>query len=175
MRLQILWELWSKQKITGVLAKLEKDTTHVNSFPNSSCSIVDGLAFVWKLKCVGLTFDKAADEIFNARLSFANRSTRIDIVYIVFNIYKYDLIKSFERNGRCSDTLSFKKIVGTNVIRHWNSFLADNNNKNSVDHFLVNSWKKYTKPVNKVIYANIGAQACSQEEGDKGGPSSPRI
>ena len=111
-----------KTKKADLVVELEKDTTYVNSFPNSSCSIVDGMALVRKVKCVGLTFDKAADEIFNAALSSANGSTRIDIV---FNIYKDESIKYVERNRRCSDTLSFKKIVGINIIRQWNSFLGE--------------------------------------------------
>ena len=35
-----------KTKQTDLLAELEKDTTYVNSFPKSSCSIVDGMALV---------------------------------------------------------------------------------------------------------------------------------
>ena len=84
-----------KTKKADLLVELEKDTTYVNSFSKSSCSIVDGMALV---KCVGLTFDKAADEIFNAALSSANGSTRIDIV---FDIYTDESIKNVERNRRC--------------------------------------------------------------------------
>ena len=57
-----------KTKKADLLVELEKDTTYVNSFSKSSCSIVDGMALVRKVKCVGLTFDKAADEIFNVAL-----------------------------------------------------------------------------------------------------------
>ena len=103
-----------KIKKEDLLAELEKDATYVNSFPKSSCCIVDGMALVRKVKCVGLTFDKAADEIFNVALSSANGSTKIDIF---FDIYKDESIKNVERNRRCSETLSFKEIVGTNVIR----------------------------------------------------------
>ena len=53
-----------KRKKTGLLAELEKYTTYVKSFPKSSCSI----ALAIKVKCVGLTFYKAGDEIFNAAL-----------------------------------------------------------------------------------------------------------
>ena len=52
-----------KTKKADLLVELEKDTTYVNSFSKSSCSIVDGMAIVRKVKFVGLTFDKAADEI----------------------------------------------------------------------------------------------------------------
>ena len=165
-----------KTKKEDLLAELEEDTTYVNSFPKSSCSIFDGMVLVRKVKRFGLTFDKAADEIFNAALSSANRSTRIDIV---FDIYKVESIKNVERNRRCSDTLSFKKIVGTNVIRQWNLFLGDNNNKNSLVHFLVNNWREYAMPVNKVICETIGDKCiclndplnmptlfCKQEEAD---------
>ena len=50
-------------------------------FSKSYCSIVHGMALVRKVKCVGLTFDPAADEIFNAALSSSNGSTRIDAVF----------------------------------------------------------------------------------------------
>ena len=76
--------------------------------------------------------------------------------------------------------VQIKKIVGTNIIRQWNSFLGDNNNKNSFVHFLVNNnWREHTMPVNKVIYATIGDKwiclndsmnmpnlFCKQEEAD---------
>ena len=125
-----------KTKKADLLAELEKDTTYFSSFLKSSCSIVDRMALVRKEKCVELTFDKAADEILNAALSSANGSTKIDIV---FDIYKDESVKNVERNRRCSDTLSFKEIVGTSVIRQWNSFLGDSNNKNSLVQFLVNN------------------------------------
>ena len=57
-----------KTKKLDLQADLEKDTTYVHSFPKSSCSIVDRVALVQKVKCVGLTFDKAADKIFNVAL-----------------------------------------------------------------------------------------------------------
>ena len=56
------------------------------------------MALVRKVKCVGLTFDKAADEIFNAALSSANGSTRINIV---FDIHKDESIKNVQRNRGC--------------------------------------------------------------------------
>ena len=87
-----------KTKKADLPAELEKDTTYVNSFSKSSCSIVDGMALVQKVKCVGLTFDKAADEIFNAALSSANGSTRINIV---FDIHKDESIKNVQRNRGC--------------------------------------------------------------------------
>ena len=79
-----------KTKKTDLLVELEKDTTYVNSFSKSSCSIVDGMALVRKVKCVGLTFDIAADKLFNAAIESANGSTRIDIV---FDICKDESIK----------------------------------------------------------------------------------
>ena len=165
-----------KTKKADLLAELEKDTTYVDSFPKSSGSMVDGMALVRKVKCVGLTFDKTADEIFNAALSSGNGPTKIDIV---FDIYKDESIKNVERNRRCSDTLSFKEIAGTNVIRQWNSFLGDNKKKSPLFIFEVNNWRKYTMPVNKVIFATIGDKCiclndsinmpglfCKQEEAD---------
>ena len=75
--------------------------------------------------------------------------------------------------------MSFKKIVGTNANRQWNSFLEYNNNKSSLVHFLVKNWREYTMPVNKIIYTTIGDKCiclndsmnmpilfCKQEEAD---------
>ena len=70
--------------------------------------------------------------------------------------------------------MSFKKIVGTNVIRQWNSFLGDNNNKNTLVFFWSitggNIQCQLTKLGNKCICLNDSMNMpilfCKQEEAD---------
>ena len=81
-------------------------------------------------------------------ISSTNGSSRTDIV---FDVYNNDSIKNVERNRRCSNALSFKKIVGTNVVRQWNSFLGDNKNKNSLINFLLESWNSQVCKLLSVI------------------------
>ena len=81
--------------------------------PKSSCSIIDCMALVRKVKCSGLTFFHIAEEIFKAAMSCCYNSAQVDIV---FDMYFEQSIKNIERNRRCPGTISFKKIVGTRFL-----------------------------------------------------------
>lgn len=66
---------------------------------------------------------------------------------IIFDICRYKSIISIERNRRCPNVLSFKKIVGTNNFRQWNFFLINRENGNSFNQY---------NAIQQVIYAIIG-------------------
>lgn len=66
---------------------------------------------------------------------------------IIFDICRYKSIISIERNIRCPNVLSFKKIVGTNNFRQWNFFLINRENGNSFNQY---------NAIHQVIYAIIG-------------------
>ena len=68
---------------------------------------------------------------------------------IIFDICRYKSIISIERNRRCPNVLSFKKIVGTNNFRQWNFFLINRENGNSFNQY---------NAIQQVIYAIIGAK-----------------
>lgn len=55
-----------KTKKPDLLIELEKDTVLVGQMPKSSCSIIDGMALVKKVKCSGQTFFHIAEEVFKA-------------------------------------------------------------------------------------------------------------
>ena len=101
-----------KTKKPDLLIELEKDTVLVGQMPKSSCSIIDGMAFVRKVKCSGLTFFHTAEEILKAAMLYSYNSAREDIV---FDMYFEHSVKNIERNRRCSGTISFKKSVGSHV------------------------------------------------------------
>jgi len=167
-----------KNKKSDLLAELEKDTVLVEKIPAASCSIIDGMALVRKVKCSGLTFSQVADVIFKAALLSSRASTRIDIV---FDVYFDESIKNVERSRRCSENISvsFKKIIGNNIIRQWHSFLGEGNNKTELIKFLVSEWKSKQIDNGKIIYATYGSHCicindgreiaalkCQQEEAD---------
>ena len=58
-----------KTKKTDLPIELEKDTVLVGQMHKSSCSVIDGVALVTKVKCSGLTFFQIAEEIFKTALS----------------------------------------------------------------------------------------------------------
>lgn len=60
-----------------------------------------------------------------------------------------------ERNRRCPNVLSFKKIVGTNNFRQWNFFLMNRENENYFNQFGKNLEEKCSAS-QQVIYAIIG-------------------
>ena len=97
-----------KTKKSELLIELEKGTVLVCQMPKSSCSIIDGMAFVRKVKCSSLTFFHIVEEIFKAAMSCSYNSARVDIV---FDVYFEQSIKYIERNQRCSNTVSFKKLL----------------------------------------------------------------
>ena len=141
-----------KTKKSDLLIELEKDTVLVGQMPKSSCSIINGMALVRKVKCSGLTFFHTAEEILKAAMLYSYNSAREDIV---FDMYFEHSVKNIERNRRCSGTISFKKSVGSHVALQWNSFLGLNNNKTELIKFLVSEWEK-KNITEEVIYVTYG-------------------
>ena len=95
-----------KTRKLELLFELEKDIIYVDKIPRYSCSVIDGMALVRKIKGTGLTFNQLANDLLNTVLSTGIESTRIDVV---FDVYKDYSIKNAERKRRCEDSLHFKK------------------------------------------------------------------
>lgn len=87
---------WSKQKT--LMHKLEREVTLVDKIPKPFASMIDGMVLVRLFNCIGLTYNKFADNIlkFLATINFG--VSRIDIV---FDVYQSDSIKNAERT-QCS-------------------------------------------------------------------------
>ena len=90
-------------------------------------------------------------------MSFSYNSAGVDTV---FDVYFEQSIKNIERNRRCSDTISFKNIVGSHVAPQWNSYLDLNHNKTKLVKFLVSEWEKKNK-TEKVICVTYGEKCAS--------------
>ena len=142
--------------------------------PRYSCSVIDGMALVRKIKGTGLTFNQLANDLLNTVFETGIESTRINVV---FDVYKDYSIKNAERKRRCEDSLHFKKIIGSQTIRQWNTFLGNNTNKTELVKFLVSEWRKkelrkevYITCENRCIRLNDGKEIseleCQQEEAD---------
>ena len=127
----------------GVMVKtrkrLEKDIIYVDKIPRYSCNVINGMALVRKIKGTGLTFNQLTNDLLSTVLSTGIESTGIDVV---FDVYKDYSIKNAERKRRCEDSLHFKKIIGSQTIRQWNTFLGNNTNKTELVKFLVSEWRK---------------------------------
>ena len=52
--------------------------------PKSSCSIIDGMALVRKVKCSGLKFFHIAEEIFKTVMPCCYNSAQVDIVFDMY-------------------------------------------------------------------------------------------
>ena len=60
---------------------------------------------------------------------------------IVFDVYRETSLKNAE-SGYCKvGRLHFKKIIGSQYIKQWESFLSSGENKTELIRFLVSRWK----------------------------------
>ena len=78
------------------------------------------MALVRKIKTAGFTYEEFALKSLNAVLPSRSSSTRLDVV---FDMYRQISIKNAERARRKSGSPEFKKIVGSQQIKQWTSFL----------------------------------------------------
>ena len=108
------------------------------------------MALVRKIKTAGLSYEEFAVKLLDAALSSGCSSTRLDVV---FDVYYKILIKNAEHvHWKCGN-LEFKKILGSQLIKQWNSFLSLANNKTELIKFIVAEWKKNVFLFsNKLIY-----------------------
>lgn len=84
------------------------------------------MTLVRKVKHTRHTFDSYADEILKAAVLSSAGASRIDIV---FDVYREHSIKNAERTRRETGKLQFKRIIGTQVIKQYTSFLSSGSNK----------------------------------------------
>ena len=161
--------LMLKTRKVELLFELEKDIIYVDKIPRHSCSVIDGMALVRKIKGTGLTFNQLANDLLNTVLSTGLESTHIDVV---FDVYKDYSIKNAERKRRCEH-----RLTGSQTIRQWNTFLGNNTNKTELVKFLASEWRKkelrkevHVTCKNRCIRLNDGKEIseleCQQEEAD---------
>ena len=89
----------------------------------------------FRLKCLPDTFGELSESLF----SQLPKEPRVDFVT---DSYHPLSIKSVERNRRGSSTAYIIKGPMTKIPRDWKNFLANDKNKQSLNIFLLNEWKK---------------------------------
>ena len=112
---------------------------------SNTCTVIDGMALVRKIKTAGLTHEEFALKLLNTLLSTSSSSSRIDVV---FDVHQQISIKNAERARRKSGSFEFKKIVGSQQIKQWTSFPSSVNNKTELIKFTVEEWKNKSHLLN---------------------------
>ena len=115
-----------KTSKTSLMHEAEKGATCVDAIPSPFATKLDGMAMVRKFKNAALTFNTFADELLKFAVTSNTSSSRIDIV---IDVYLESSIKNAERNHPETGKLQFKKIIGSQIIKQWGSFLSSSNNK----------------------------------------------
>ena len=100
--------------------ELEKHAEPNEEVLSHSCTLNDGMALVRKIGNAGLTYEEFALTLLNAVMSTGCYSSRED----VFDKCCEISIKNAERAHRKSGNLEFKKTVGSQLKKQWNSFLS---------------------------------------------------
>ena len=106
---------WALADSMGTLKKTNKailmhDLEKMQSQMKNTCTVIDGMALVRKIKTVGLTYGEFALKLLNTALSRNSSSTRADLVC---DVYLQISVKNAERARRKSSSLEFKKTVGS--------------------------------------------------------------
>ncbi|CAH1248853.1 Hypp8457 [Branchiostoma lanceolatum] len=143
-----------RKTVKSTLAKeLQKNVPAADNIPHPSACIVDGMALVQRLKADQKTFSEVADSLLNMILHEGSHSSRIDVV---FDVYQENSIKSVERERRGSECgTEFRHIQPEHKVLQWKKFVLNPKNKTSLTRFLTNEWKqdKYRRKLkDKVLF-----------------------
>ena len=121
------------------------------------------MALVGKIKTAGLTDEEFVLKLLNTVLSSSSSSTRVDVV---FSVYQQISIKNAECTRRKSGSLEFKKIIGSQQIKEWISFLLFVNNKTKLIKSTV-EWKKNYHLLNdKLLYVTCKEKCFMISDGN---------
>ena len=148
-----------KTNKAALLHELEKKLDPVEPLQSDCINVIDGMAFVKKLKVKSnVTFKEMSEKLLDEILKTSRNASQI---HVVFDVYKTDSIKNAERIRRSSWQLQFHTIVASQKIKQWNQFLSSGDNKMQLIDFIVNQWQyddrvKNTNP--NIFYATAGTK-----------------
>lgn len=125
--------------------------------PHSAC-LIDGMALVHKVKGEHKTYGDIASLVLLKALNEASHSSRVDIV---FDVYNEESIKNVERGVRGSNVgvIQLKNITAKQKVVQWQKFLTASPNKTSLIHFFIQEWRqaKYTEQLgSKSLFVTCG-------------------
>ncbi|KAG1664859.1 hypothetical protein GQR58_019650 [Nymphon striatum] len=118
-----------KTNKAAITTALEKNIEYVESVPQNSATLLDGMAVVQKLKIdQSNTFGDIAQK-FSASISQAGfASKRIDVV---FDVYIENSIKNAERVRRGTSSLQFGTLLDNSKVKQWKNFLSSSTGNKS--------------------------------------------
>ncbi|KAG1692301.1 Transmembrane protein 164 [Nymphon striatum] len=118
-----------KTNKAAITTALEKNIEYVESVPQNSATLSDGMAVVQKLKIdQSNTFGDIAQK-FSASISQAGfASKRIDVV---FDVYIENSIKNAERVRRGTSSLQFGTLLDNSKVKQWKNFLSSSTGNKS--------------------------------------------
>ena len=159
---QIPWALATpegtqrKTMKSSLSKKLRKDLTPVESIPENSACIIDGMALVQKIDANNMTFADVSNTILKMVL---REGAACKCIHVVFDVYREQSIKDAERVNRGSISgTTFKAIASGHKIKQWRKFLCSPENKNKLIQFLSNDWSNTTqrqKLANKTLLQQV--------------------
>ncbi|KAG1676717.1 hypothetical protein GQR58_014141 [Nymphon striatum] len=147
-----------KTNKAAITTALEKNIEYVESVPQNSATLLDGMAVVQKLKIdQSNTFGDIAQK-FSASISQAGfASKRIDVV---FDVYIENSIKNAERVRRGTSSLQFGTLLDNSKVKQWKNFLSSSENKTLLIRYLIVKLKEplfINQLGNKELYVTEGA------------------
>ena len=88
---------WALADSMGTLKKTNKailmhDLEKMQSQMKNTCTVIDGMALVRKIKTVGLTYGEFALKLFNTALSKNSSSARADVVYVCIGKFQLKML-----------------------------------------------------------------------------------
>lgn len=144
---------------SSLAKELQKNVPAVDTLPQQSACIIDGMAMVQKLKGDHKTFAEVADTLLTMVLREGATSTRIDVV---FDVYRNISIKNIEREKRGDEMGNeFRSIRPDHKVVQWKKFLSNTDNKQQLITFIVTEWRKEPcrkRLPGKTLYATAGEE-----------------
>ena len=137
----------------ALATSIQKLAAPAENVPANSATVIDGMSLVQRLRNDLQTFGDVATALHGMVLREGYHSTRVDVV---FDVYNNISIKNTERANRGeTDGFQLQNISDSHLVRQWRHFLKHVSNKSSLIQFLVGEWQKpkYTEKLQgKILY-----------------------
>ena len=132
-------ETMKKTNRASLARKLENMSGAVDEVQQPSAYIIDGMSLVQKMKGEKHTFAEVAHMLFTAVLNVSRGSSRVDVV---FDVYNQVSIKEAERIKRNSDGgIKITNIMAGHRVLQWRRLLSCGVSKMKLIRFITEEWK----------------------------------
>lgn len=143
---------WSLANADGTMRKTDKSkladrlqstVSVTEKLLQPSACVIDGMALIHKVKGENLTYGELSEAVLKKVIIFGEESERIDLV---FDIYSTESIKNAERIRRgASEGITVHEIRDGHKVKNWKALLLNNDSKNKLNKYLVDSWREPSK------------------------------